>query len=242
MTDTGPLHLQQSNGANDPDACGGIHIHPRALCESEHVGAGTRIWAFAHVLPGARIGSDCNLGDHTFVEGGAWLGDRVTLKNGVCVWDRVTLEDDVFVGPNAVFTNDLVPRAAPHKSSPEQWLPTLVRSGAAIGANATVVCGVIVGPHALVGAGTVVAHDVPAHAVVVGNPARHVGWLCSCGERLDESPTNRWVCRCGHTYRMGAYGLDDDSSRLLRVCSSEGAASADGDETAPAVPTADSRA
>lgn len=158
-------------------------VHPLALCESEHVGAGTRVWAFAHVLPGAVIGSDCNLGDHVFVEGGAVIGSRVTVKNAVLIWDRVTVEDDVFLGPNMVFTNDLRPRAAIRRGR-EEMFPTLVRAGATIGANATVVCGVIVGEHAFVAAGAVVVRDVPAHAFVAGNPARQKGWVCVCGDSL----------------------------------------------------------
>ena len=158
-----------------------VFVHPQGLCESESVGAGTRIWAFAHVLPGAVIGPGCNICDHAFVEGGAVIGSGVTIKNAVLVWDRVTIEDEVFVGPNAVFTNDLRPRAA-IKRGPEGWLPTLVRRGATIGANATIVCGVTIGAYAFVGAGAVVTRDVPAQAVVSGVPARPRGWICRCGE------------------------------------------------------------
>ena len=158
----------------------GFFIHPHALVESESIGAGTRVWAFAHVLSGAVVGADCNVGDHAFVEGGAVLGDRVTLKNGVAVWQGVTLEDDVFVGPYAVFTNDLVPRS----KRPWTMVPTLVRQGASIGANATIVCGITIGRYAMVGAGAVVTKDVPDHALVVGCPARPVGLVCVCGRRL----------------------------------------------------------
>jgi UDP-2-acetamido-3-amino-2,3-dideoxy-glucuronate N-acetyltransferase len=174
-----------------------VHVHPRALCESEDVGPRTRIWAFAHVMPGARIGADCNVGDQAFVEGGARLGDRVTVKNGVAIWDLVTVEDDVFLGPNMVFTNDLRPRAA-FKTPRAEWLPTLVRRGATIGANATIVCGVTIGAAAFVGAGSVVTRDVPAHALVVGNPARPIGWVCACGETLPDS----LACRCGTRHRL----------------------------------------
>jgi acetyltransferase-like isoleucine patch superfamily enzyme len=172
-------------------------IHPQALCESDDVGTGTRVWAFAHVLAGAVVGRDCNICDHTFVEGGARIGDRVTLKNGVSVWTGVVLDDDVFVGPNAVFTNDLVPRAAPYRTPQEKLGCTLVERGATIGANATVVCGVTVGEHAFVGAGAVVTRDVPAHALVVGVPAGPVGWMCVCGLRIEPDVT----CDCGRRYQ-----------------------------------------
>ena len=178
-----------------PDAS--VFVHATALCETSDVGPRTRIWAFAHLMPSARVGADCNVGDHAFIESGAVIGDRVTIKNGVAIWDRVTLEDDVFVGPNAVFTNDLVPRAAIKKPR-EQFLPTVVRHGASIGANATIVCGVTLGMHAFVGAGSVVVDDVAAHALVVGNPARRIGWICACGDRL-AAP---WTCGCGRRYRL----------------------------------------
>ena len=160
-----------------------VFIHPHALVESVDVGAGTRVWAFAHITEGARVGERCNVCDHAYIEGGAVVGNGVTVKNNVLLWDGVTIEDDVFLGPNAVFTNDVRPRADMKKSR-EQFGPTTVRRGATIGANATIVCGVTIGERAMVGAGSVVIRDVPAHALVVGNPARRVGWVCACGERL----------------------------------------------------------
>lgn len=181
----------------------GVTVHPSALCESDHIGRGTRIWAFAHVLPGARIGVDANLCDHTFIESGATLGDRVTVKNGVAVWDGVTLEDDVFVGPNVAFTNDRVPRARPYRTDPADFLPTTVRRGAALGANATIVCGVTIGRYALVGAGAIVTRDVPDFGLVTGGPARLVGWICVCGGRLGES---LHCGSCGRVYRRSSSG------------------------------------
>ena len=156
------------------------HVHPKALCESLDVGEGTRVWAFAHVLPGARIGRDCNICDHVFVENDVVVGDRVTLKCGVQLWDGITLEDDVFVGPNATFTNDRFPRS---KQRPPAFARTIVRKGASIGANATVLPGVTIGPRAMIGAGAVVVTDVPANAIVVGNPARITGYV-DAGSRM----------------------------------------------------------
>lgn len=149
-------------------------IHPNSLCESEHVGEGTRVWAFAHVLPGARIGRDCNICDHVFVENDVVVGDRVTLKCGVQLWDGLRLEDDVFVGPNATFTNDIFPRS---KQYPATFGQTIVRKGASIGANATILPGITIGARAMVGAGAVVTRSVPPNAVVVGNPAKIVGYV-----------------------------------------------------------------
>jgi acetyltransferase-like isoleucine patch superfamily enzyme len=181
-----------------------VFIHDLALCESEQVGAGTRIWAFAHVMSGASIGTDCNVCDHAFIESGASIGNRVTVKNGVLVWDKVSVEDDVFLGPNVVFTNDFNPRAAFKKPS-SAFRPTVVRRGASIGANATIVCGVEIGEQAFVGAGAVVTEDVPAYALVVGNPAEQAGWMCACGEKLGGG----LVCSCGRRYyeRNGRAGL-----------------------------------
>jgi acetyltransferase-like isoleucine patch superfamily enzyme len=174
-----------------------VFVHEKALCEAEDIGPGTRIWAFAHVMKGATVGARCNICDHAFIESGAKLGNRVTVKNNVLLWDKVTVEDEVFLGPNAVFTNDLLPRVA-FKKTPDQFLPTLVRRGASIGANATIVCGVTIGEQAFVGAGSVVLHDVPAHALVVGNPARQIGWMCACGARLAQELS----CGCGRRYRL----------------------------------------
>jgi UDP-2-acetamido-3-amino-2,3-dideoxy-glucuronate N-acetyltransferase len=148
--------------------------HDAAIVESPHIGPGTRIWAFAHVLANARIGADCNICDHVFVENDVVIGDRVTLKCGVQVWDGVTLEDDVFVGPNATFTNDPFPRSLHHR---EKFMPTLVKAGASIGANATILCGTTIGARAMVGGGAVVTRDVPPNAIVSGNPAFITGYV-----------------------------------------------------------------
>jgi UDP-2-acetamido-3-amino-2,3-dideoxy-glucuronate N-acetyltransferase len=143
-------------------------IHERALVETEAIGARTRIWAFAHVMPGATIGADCNICDHTFVESDVRLGDRVTVKSGVYLWEGTVIEDDVFIGPQATFTNDRHPRSR----QPFTLESITVRRGASIGAGAVLLPGVTVGEGAMVGAGSVVTKDVPPGAVMVGNPAR----------------------------------------------------------------------
>ena len=174
-----------------------VFVHPQGINDSSEVGEGTRIWAFAHVMKGARVGRSCNIGEGSFIESGAILGDHVTVKNGVAVWDRVTVEDYVFLGPYAVLTNDRIPRSHPdYRTGRGGWEPTRIRTGATIGANATIVCGITIGSWAFVAAGAVVLRDVPGHAMVAGNPARGIGWACRCGLRLPESLR----CRCGRAY------------------------------------------
>lgn len=148
-----------------------VFIHEKAIVESQSIGSGTRIWAFAHVLPGAVIGEDCNICDHTFIENDVVVGDRVTIKCGVQLWDGVTLEDDVFIGPNVTFTNDKAPRSKKHQAAVAR---TLVRRGASIGANATILPGVVIGEDAMIGAGAVVTSNVEAGDTVIGNPARSI--------------------------------------------------------------------
>src|SRR5262245_25742236 len=148
---------------------GAVFVHERALCESDSVGPRTRIWAFAHVMRGAVIGSECNIGDHAFIEAGAVLGNRVTVKNAVLIWDGVTVDDEVFIGPNVVFTNVMTPRVG-FKRKPHEFERTHVRRGVSIGANATILCGLVIGELALIGAGAVVTDNVPPHALMVGNP------------------------------------------------------------------------
>jgi UDP-2-acetamido-3-amino-2,3-dideoxy-glucuronate N-acetyltransferase len=152
--------------------------HPHSICETEHVGPRTRIWAFAHVLPGARIGADCNICDHVFMENDVVVGDRVTIKCGVSVWDGLRIEDDVFVGPSVAFTNDPFPRSGVRRAD---FPRTLVRRGASLGANCTILPGLTIGAEAMVGAGSVLTRDVPPHAIVVGNPARIVGYADTGG-------------------------------------------------------------
>lgn len=156
-------------------------IHPQALVETSNVGAGTRVWAFAHLLAGSVVGRDCNICDGVFIEGDVVVGDRVTVKGGVQLWDGVRLEDDTFIGPNASFSNDPFPRS---RQRPAEFNRTIVRRGASIGANATLLPGIVVGERAMVGAGAVVTRDVPARSIVVGNPARVVGAVDADDERI----------------------------------------------------------
>lgn len=149
-------------------------VHSHALCESNNIGKDTRVWAFAHVLPGATLGSECNVCDNVFIENDVIIGDRVTLKCGVQVWDGITIEDDVFIGPNATFTNDLFPRS---KVYPQTFARTIIRRGASLGANCTILPGITIGINAMIGAGAVVTRSVPPNAIVVGNPAKIVGYV-----------------------------------------------------------------
>jgi acetyltransferase-like isoleucine patch superfamily enzyme/dTDP-4-dehydrorhamnose 3,5-epimerase-like enzyme len=148
--------------------------HSNSIVETDQIGDCTRVWAFAHILPGAKLGSECNICDHVFIENDVTIGNRVTIKCGVQIWDGVTLEDDVFIGPNATFTNNNFPRS---KVYPEINNRTLVRKGASIGANATILSGITIGQNSMVGAGAVVTKDVPPNAIVVGNPARITGYV-----------------------------------------------------------------
>ena len=175
-------------------------IHQKALVETESIGAGTRIWAFAHVQRDVIIGENCNIGGHAFVETGVRIGNNVTIKNGVCVWQHVHIADNVFLGPNVVLTNDLTPR-----SRSADWAPveTYIEEGVTIGANATVVCGITLGFRSLVGAGAVVTHDVPPHALVYGNPAKQHGWVCYCAKPLDPNVKQITICdSCGRKYQI----------------------------------------
>lgn len=184
-----------------------VLIHPNALVETDQIGPGTRIWAFAHVMRNAVIGANCNIGDHCFVESGAVIGANVTVKNGNMIWDGVVLEDGVFVGPHVFFTNDRHPRSprlpeAQARYANRTWLePTIVRRGASLGAGAALVAGITVGDYAMVGAGAVVTHDVPAHALVLGVPAHICGWVCCCGQPLSFSDGAAECGACGLSFR-----------------------------------------
>lgn len=170
------------------------------------IGAGTKIWHFCHIMPQAQIGENCNLGQNVVVMPRVTIGNNVKIQNNVSLYEGVVLEDDVFCGPSCVFTNVNTPRS--HVSRRHEYLETRVRRGASIGANATVVCGVTLGEFCFIGAGAVVIADVPQYALMVGVPARRVGWMCHCGVRL-ELTEQRAACEpCGSTYR-------EESGRLL---------------------------
>jgi UDP-2-acetamido-3-amino-2,3-dideoxy-glucuronate N-acetyltransferase len=163
------------------------------------IGRGTKIWHFCHVMPGAVIGERCNLGQNVVVMGGTRLGNNVKVQNNVSIYEGVTLEDEVFCGPSCVFTNVTNPRS--HVSRKSEYRPTLVRRGSTIGANATVVCGVTLGEYSFIGAGAVVTEDVPAYALMVGVPARQIGWMCQCGVRLELTGNEVTCAACGTRYR-----------------------------------------
>lgn len=146
-------------------------IHRLADVQSEHIGEGTTIWQFCVVLKHARIGKDCNINCQVFIENDVTIGDRVTIKSGVQIWNGITIEDDVFIGPNVTFTNDLMPRS---KQYPESFLKTIIKKGASIGANATILPGITIGEKAMIGAGSVVTKNIPANTVWAGNPARQI--------------------------------------------------------------------
>lgn len=189
-------------------------IHPTSVVhERAQIGEGTQVWLFCQIREGVQIGRDCLIGKNVYVDPDVVVGDRCKLMNNVSVYSGVTLEDAVFCGPHVCFTNDKVPRAVnPDMSAkkPEDWKlsKTLVKTGAALGANATIVCGITIGKWAMVGSGAVVTHNVPDHALVLGNPARIAGWVCSCGLKvqIDESE-GLGTCTCGRTLLMNAEGV-----------------------------------
>lgn len=167
--------------------------------DGARIGRGTKIWHFCHVMPGAEIGRQCSLGQNVVVMPGARIGNNVKIQNNVSIYEGVILEDDVFCGPSCVFTNVSTPRSqVPRKG---EYQRTVVKRGATVGANATVVCGITLGEYAFIGAGAVVTSDVPPYALMVGVPARRVGWMCRCGERLHLTDGRGPCDRCGTVYR-----------------------------------------
>jgi UDP-2-acetamido-3-amino-2,3-dideoxy-glucuronate N-acetyltransferase len=194
-----------------------FYLHPFGLCESETVGEGTRIWAFAHVMKGAVVGKNCNIGEGVFVESGAVLGDRVTVKNQCLIWDGVHLGDDVFVGPGVIFTNDRNPRSprmpevAARYQSTENWLEaTHVEHGASLGAAAVILPGIRLGEYAMIAAAALVTRDVLPHQLVRGQPAKPAGWVCVCGTKLVPGSDKDGLvcpgCRLGFRLEEGRLG------------------------------------
>jgi UDP-2-acetamido-3-amino-2,3-dideoxy-glucuronate N-acetyltransferase len=169
------------------------------------VGAGTKIWHFCHLMPGAVVGRSCSLGQNVFVGSNVVIGNNVKIQNNVSIYDNVTLEDDVFCGPSMVFTNVINPRS--HVSRKDEYRNTLVQRGASIGANATIVCGHTIGSYAFIGAGSVVTSDVPSFALVYGNPARQHGYVCRCGVKLDLCHNARACIACHLQYRLCHGGI-----------------------------------
>ncbi len=187
------------------------YIHSSSFIDDNvSIGNGTKIWHFCHIQSGSVIGKSCILGQNVNISNRVKIGNGVKIQNNVSVYEGVELEDDVFLGPSCVFTNDLTPRAKYPKGT-ANYKHTLVRTGATIGANATIVCGNTIGKWALVGAGALITSDVPNHALMLGVPARISGWVCECGKTLGES----LQCSCGRSYRIDKNGLEE------MVCSSE---------------------
>ena len=185
-------------------------VHESSYIDDDvEIGEGTKIWHFCHIQRGARIGKRCSLGQNVNVSNHVKVGDGCKLQNNVSLYEGVELENDVFCGPSCVFTNDLTPRAKYPKGS-AGYKKTLIKEGASIGANATVVCGHTVGKWALIGAGAVVASDVPDHALMLGVPAQHRGWVCECGQVLRQTGNSDYRCPdCGRTYQLKEEQLEE---------------------------------
>ena len=178
-----------------------VNIHPTAIVdEGAQIGDGTRVWHWVHICGGARIGNGCSFGQNVFVGNKVVIGNNVKVQNNVSIYDDVILEDDVFCGPSMVFTNVINPRS--HVSRKDEYKSTHVRRGATIGANATVVCGHTIGEYAFIGAGAVVTRDVVPYALMVGTPARRIGWMCQCGEKLPRLDGEAICTACGVAYHL----------------------------------------
>jgi UDP-2-acetamido-3-amino-2,3-dideoxy-glucuronate N-acetyltransferase len=189
---------------NDP-RYPGVQIHETALVAADAIGAGTHIWAFCNILAGARIGRQCQICDRVFIENGATLGDFVTIKCGVSIWNGITIKDHVFVGPAVVFTNDRNPRSQRHLAAYPQ---TVIERYASLGGGSIILPGIHIGRFAMIGAGSVVTRNVADFALAVGNPARRIGWVCVCGERLLEKTPGEFSCKeCARLYAYESNGV-----------------------------------
>lgn len=179
-----------------------VYIHPAALVETSKIGPGTRVWAFTHVASGAVVGSNCNIGGQCFIEAGATIGDNTTVKNGNNIWAGISIGDGAFIGPQVVFTNDLRPRSprlayVSDRYSEQAWLSrTVIKEGVSVGAGAVILPGLTLNEFCMIAAGAIVTKDVPAHALVMGGPARITGWVCYCGQKLNEDDTSAWCRQC----------------------------------------------
>ena len=183
-----------------------VLAHSTAIVDTDQIGAGTRIWAFTHIMEKVVVGANCNIGEHCFIESGAVIGDNVTIKNQAMIWEGVTISDGVFVGPNVTFTNDLFPRSArlpqaAGRYAERGWLSqTRVDRGASIGAAAVVLSNLTIGEFATIGAAAVVTKDVVAHTLMIGNPARSIGWVCECGQLLRFSDERAVCSQCDREF------------------------------------------
>jgi acetyltransferase-like isoleucine patch superfamily enzyme len=171
-------------------------IHPTAIVETQAIGSRSRIWAFVHILEKVSIGEECNICDHVFIENGVIIGSRVTVKSGIYIWEGVTIEDDVFLGPNVVFTNDIRPRSKDYKPI----VRTYLKHGCSIGANSTILAGITIGEYAMSGIGSVITRDVPAYALVYGNPAKLMGWVDEYGNKLRRKQGGEWMSDIGEVF------------------------------------------
>ena len=202
-----------------PGQAARVFIHETAIVETDRIGAGTRVWAFAHIMPDVTVGANCNVGDHCFIETGARIGENVTVKNGNMVWAGVTLEDGVFVGPHVFFTNDLYPRSprlpqAARRYQDQSWMkPTVIRQGASLGAGSVILAGVTVGDYSMVAAGAVVTRDVPPYTLVMGNPARARSAVCECGQPLKGRARLLRCAACGRRFTRNKKGVRPSGSQ-----------------------------
>ena len=179
-------------------------IHPSSIVDTNQVGANTRVWAFVHILEGAKIGKECNICDHVIIENDVVVGDFVTVKSGVYIWNSVVIEDHVFVGPNVSFTNDIYPRS---KAYLHQYPKTIIKKGASIGAGSVLIAGIEIGSFSMIGAGSVVTRNVGNYELVMGNPARPDGYICKCAKKLKVESNQILNCTCGLSYQITEKGV-----------------------------------